>query len=479
MENTPLIGREKEKAILTKALNSKESEMVAVIGRRRVGKTFLIKSVYSDHIAFQMSGIQNASLKRQLENFAYRLSSLSPNDELIPTPPNWFRAFTLLIDHLKAQKTREKYVVFFDELPWMATPKSDFIQGLSFFWNSWAVDQNIVVVICGSAASWMVQKVVNHTGGLHNRITRRINLKPFTLWETENYLKSRKITLNRHHIVQVYMAMGGIPHYLKEIESGKSAVQNINDSCFSETGLLKDEFSNLYPALFQNSENHVAIIRALATKRQGMTRAEIIDVAKVKNGGTLTNVLNELELSDFITSYRSFEKKKKNKLYRLTDEYSLFYLNFIEKNIYEGNDTWNHLSQTQVYKIWSGYTFESICIKHISQIKKALSIAGVFSISSSFSKKGTDSEKGVQIDLILDRKDQVINLFEIKFHQKEFVMTKAYAESLKEKMDIFQSTTKTNKLLFWTFIAPFGMKPNPHSLDLIHNTLTLDDLFTE
>ncbi len=474
-----LIGRENEQAILKKALNSNEAEMVAVIGRRRVGKTFLIKSVYADFIQFQMAGIQHATIERQLENFAYRLSLVAQKEEPIETPPNWFRAFTTLINYLRTLQLKEKYVVFFDEVPWMAPHKSDFIQSLSFFWNSWAVDQNIVVVICGSAASWMVQKVVNHTGGLHNRITRRINLKPFTLFETEHYFQSRKIPLNRYHIVQIYMALGGVPHYLKEIEAGKSAIQNINDVCFSDAGLLRDEFSNLYSALFDHADKHVAIIRALATKRQGMTREEVTKISKVKNGGTLTKVLQELEQSGFISVYRSYGKKKKDKLYRLTDEYSLFYLYFIEKNIYGGNDTWHHLSQTQQYKIWSGYTFESICLKHLPQIKKALSIGGVHAISSSFLKKGTATEKGTQIDLLLDRKDQVINLFEIKFYQKEFVMTKAYAKTLAEKKDMFQTTTKTNKLLFWTFIAPFGLKHNQYSLELIYNVLTLDALFGE
>ncbi len=477
MKKQVLVGREKEQVILQKALTSNEAEMLAVIGRRRVGKTFLIKSAYAGHIDFQMSGIQNATLQRQLENFAYRLSLLTNENEVRAIPKNWFQAFTQLIDFLRARPKDSKYVVFLDELPWMAGKKSDFIQGLSFFWNSWAVDQDIVVVICGSAASWMVQKVVNDTGGLHNRITKRINLKPFTLNETAAYFKSRNISLPRYHIVQIYMALGGIPHYLKEVEGGKSAVQNINDICFSESGLLRDEFRNLYPALFSNPQNHVLVIRALATKRQGMTRTEISQSSKVKNGGTLTKVLQELELSGFISSYYAYGKKKKGKLFRLTDEYSLFYLQFVEKNIYEGEDTWQHLSQTQTYKIWSGYSFESICIKHLPQIKKALNIGGVYTVSASFSKKGTKDTKGTQIDLILDRKDQVINLFEMKFYQKEFVLNKSYAEALKEKMNIFQEATKTNKLLLWTIITPFGLKQNQYALNLVYSTLTLESLF--
>lgn len=480
MENTILIGRKKEQKILMKALNSREAEMVAVIGRRRVGKTFLIESVYEKYIKFKVSGIQDAPTDEQLQNFVYQLDKTANASIPSKVPDNWLQAFMMLIDYLKKIKTEHRQVVFLDELPWLAADKSaGFLRGLSFFWNSWAVREDIVVVICGSAASWMVQKVVNHTGGLHNRITRRIHLKPFTLYETEHYFKSRNIGLNRYHIVQIYMAMGGIPHYLKEVEMGGSAVQSINDICFSEMGLLRDEFSKLYPALFDNSDNHVAVVRALATKRQGMTREEIIAASDVGNGGTLTKVLDELEQSGFISIYRAYGKKKKGKLHRLTDEYSLFYLQFIEKNLYEGDDTWQHLSQTQAYKTWSGYTFEGLCIKHLPQIKKALSIAGVYAISSSFYKKGTATDKGAQIDLLLDRKDSVINLFEIKFYEKPFVMTKVYAEALRDKGFVFEESLKTKKMLLWTFIAPFGLKHNQHSLGLVQKVLDLEALFDE
>lgn len=474
-----LIGRKKELQILHEALTSSTAEMVSVIGRRRVGKTFLIKNAYQDYISFQFTGIQNASNIEQLQNFSYSLNVAAQNETRLPTPSNWVEAFIQLIDFLKTQSTDKKQVVFIDELPWLDNRKSGFLRGLSFFWNSWAVDQNIVVAICGSAASWMIQKVVHHTGGLHNRITRNIYLKPFTLFETEAFLQHNKITLNRYQIVQLYMAIGGVPHYLEKVKNGKSTAQIIDNLCFSETGALKNEFSKLYPALFENAERHISIIRALTKKRQGMTREEIIKISKLSNGGTMTNTLEELEQSGFIDSYYPFAKKKKEKIYRLTDEYSLFYLQFIERNTQEGAQTWHHISQTQAYKIWCGYAFESLCIKHLAQIKKSLDIAGVYSTSSSFLKKGTTNEKGAQIDFLLDRKDDVINLFEMKFYNKEFVISKSYAQALKDKMDIFEVATNSKKQLFWTLVTTFGLKQNEHSLGLVDNVLTLDDLFVK
>lgn len=471
------VGRKEEQKILQQVFHSKEAEMVAVIGRRRVGKTYLIQTVYQNKIDFAFTGIQNSSKEEHLQSFSYQLKEFMQVPYPIKEPKNWLEAFHLLINFLKEKQKKEKLVVFLDELPWIATPKSGFLRALGYFWNSWAVQQNIVVVICGSAASWMIQKVVNDRGGLHNRITKRIFLDPFTLKETEEYLLSRNIHFNQYQIAQLYMTMGGIPHYLKEIEGGESAIQNIEKICFSRGGLLRGEFERLYFSLFANAEKHIAVIRALGTKKQGLTRQEIIKISTITNGGSLTKVLDELYQSGFISLYYPFGKKKKEKLYRLSDEYSLFYLQFIEDKIYQGNDTWQHLSQTQAYKTWSGYAFENLCLKHVPQIKKALGIAGIYAAAYSFYKKGTPTEKGAQIDLLLDRNDKVINLFEAKFYDEPYVMTKAYADKLRDKASIFKAATKTRSQLFWVLISAFGLKENKHSIGLISKSLSLEDLF--
>lgn len=451
--------------------------MVAVIGRRRVGKTFLIRSFFKKKVIFEMTGVRAIPLEKQLENFSERLKDASGATLPVKHPVDWFEAFRLLEACIQPLLGDEKKVLFLDELPWLAGEKSDFLSALGYFWNSWASRKNLVVVICGSAASWMIENVINDTGGLYNRVTRRIFLEPFNLTETEIYLKSRNIVFTRYHIVQLYMAIGGIPHYLKEIEGDKSAVQNINSICFSPNGLLRDEFSNLYPALFANATNHISVIRALASRHTGLTRQQIAETSKVPNGGGLTKVLDELAQSSFITAYQPFGKEKKDRLFRLTDEYSLFYLRFVEEAQYEGTDTWNLVSQTQAYKTWSGYAFENVCLRHIAQIKKALGISGVFSRTSSFYKKGTQTEKGTQIDLIIDRNDHVVNLCEIKFHHESFTITKAYADTLRSKQGIFRETTKTKKHLMLTLITAFGLNPNPYSLELIPVCLSLDDLF--
>lgn len=471
------IGRDKEQAILVDALASENAEMIAVIGRRRVGKTFLVRSVYGNQIDIEFTGVQNATRKEQLTSFHFLLKRYSKVALDLPAPNNWLVAFHQLITVLETVPVKEKKILFFDELPWLATKKSGFLKALGFFWNNWASKQNIIVVICGSAASWMIQKIVKDKGGLHNRITRRINLKPFNLAETADFLKSKKLKLNRYHTILVYMIMGGIPHYLKEIKSGKSAIQNIDDICFSPDGLLADEFNNLYAALFEHSENHIAIIRALATKWKGLTRSAIIHLTKLADGGGTTKVLNELLYSGFITEYYPYGKKSRDKLYRLTDEYSLFYLNFIEKKKRNVDGKWKALSQTSVFSAWSGYAFESLCIKHIQQIKKALEISGIYTESSSFIFKGNDTLPGVQIDLLIDRNDQVINLCEMKFQRTSFSISKAYATQLRKKIMVFSEVSKTKKQLFLTMISTFGTEENVYSQELVDNDLTMDVLF--
>jgi len=473
----PLVGRQQEMAVLEKAFHSNEAELVAVFGRRRVGKTFLVRASYANKIGFEMTGIQNGSMREQLQHFTDRLNYHARPMLPFSAPRNWQEAFQMLIVYLEKYFNREKTVVFLDEFPWLAGKKSDFLRAFGLFWNSWASQNNVVVVICGSAASWMIKNVVRDKGGLHNRITRRIHLQPFHLHEAELFLKSRGIKLDRYQLVQIYMAMGGIPHYLKEVEAGKTATQNIDQICFSPQGLLRDEFMQLYPALFDRAENHMRIVRVLANTWQGMSRAEILEQTNLADGGSTSDTLEELVNSGFVATFYAFGKKKKEIRYRLIDEFSLFYLQFIENKRGEGAGTWERLAQTQPWKSWSGYAFESICLKHVAQIKKALGIAGVYATASSYIKKGVDGEPGIQFDLLIDRNDHVITICELKFYGAEFTIDKATAMAYRNKLATFKEATQTRKQIFLAMITTFGVKQNQYSLGLIDASLTMDDLF--
>ncbi|MCB9426623.1 MAG: AAA family ATPase [Flavobacteriales bacterium] len=472
-----IIGRKEEQAEMRSYLNDEKSHLIAVIGRRRVGKTFLIRETYKENKVFEMTGLKDAEVDKQLINFALQMNLFFPSEKLHDTPPDWLRAFNQLTQQLSQLDTTKKPVLFFDELPWIAGKKSGFTEALAHWWNNWASQQNIVVVICGSAASWMIENVVNAKGGLHNRLTKLITLLPFTLAETKAFFEHKNIQLSDYQIAQLYMAIGGIPHYLEQIEKGKSAAQNIQNICFSKDGVLRNEFDNLYPALFENATNHIAVIKALSDKSMGLERKELLKATGKSDGGYFSNVLKELEISGFITVYEPLEKKKKGSLYRLSDEYSLFYLRFIDGKKVDDN-YWLNLSQSQEYKTWCGYAFENLCIKHVSNIQRALGISGVQTTVNSFlHKKNKDYEKGFQIDLLIDRKDGVITICEMKFYADEYTISSEYAASLRIKREGLKAVTKTNKTIHITFITTYGVSDNQHKLDLVDNDFKLEVLF--
>ena len=474
-----IIGRKSQINTLKDALTSSKPEMVALIGRRRVGKTFLIRQVYQNRIDFELTGLQDGNTKAQLQNFQITFSKYFSALELNEKPQNWLAAFHQLSLALDKLSKSEKMVVFIDELPWLDASKSDFIMALGWFWNSWASQKNIVLAICGSSASWMIKKIINDRGGLHNRVTKLVMLYPFTLSETEEYFRYRNINMNRTLILQIYMVMGGIPMYLDQLKSGLSAMQNIQEICFERDGYLKNEFERLLASLFKNYHHHVNIIRALATKNMGLTRSEIISLTKYSNGGMLTEILDELEKSGFISIQNSLGKRLKDSIYRLSDPYSLFYLTFIEplgKNLVV---EFNSMSDLPAWKTWCGYAFENVCFYHLKAIKKALGIAGVSTRTGSFYAKATDEISGAQIDLIIDRNDQVMNLCEVKYSINEYTVTKKDVENLERKKGVFRYYSKTKKHIFTSLITTNGVVNNTQKINYIDHVVVLDDLFIE
>ncbi|MCB0836639.1 MAG: AAA family ATPase [Bacteroidetes bacterium] len=472
-----LIGRKKEVKDLEAALQSNRPEFVAIVGRRRVGKTFLIKETYGSFIDFELTGLQHAKKSDQLQNFIFALKSQLPDFQIKKKPKSWLEAFFLLSNALEEKGKQEKLVVFLDELPWMGTKRSGFITGLGWFWNSWATNQNIVVVICGSSASWMIEKIINDRGGLHNRVTKLFSLYPFTLRETESFLKSRNIHLGRYQIVQLYLSMGGIPMYLDQVKPGLSAVQNIQAIFFQKSGYLRNEFDRLFASLFDNFENHVEVIKALASKRQGMTRQEIIDNCRFQNGGMLSEILSELQQSGFIEIYQGYGKKTRMSIYRLIDPYSLFYLTFIQHLGVNSKTDFTKLSDLPKYKSWSGYAFENICLTHIDQIRKALGISGIYTSISTFVARASEDMPGAQIDLIIDRSDQSINICEIKFSSSDYEVSKKDIDNIENKKRVFRHHTQTKKHLFTSLITTFGVVENKQKLNHIDQVVLMDDLF--
>ncbi|KYP16179.1 ATP-binding protein [Flavihumibacter sp. CACIAM 22H1] len=476
-----VVGRKEETKILDHKLSTASPELIAVYGRRRVGKTYLIRTHLKEHIVFELAGIHEAKMDEQLKNFSLALGRAINSPAPIATAKTWIEAFYDLDKYLLDKiATKKPAVLFFDEFPWLHTHRSNFLRAFDHWWNSSGTKRaNLKVVICGSAASWMIEKILNDRGGLHNRVTQTIRLLPFTLSETDAYLNYKGIQLDQYQTLQVYMAMGGIPYYLQHIVPGESAAQIIDRLCFTRNGPLRNEFKNLFESLFTHSDQHEKVIRALAQKAKGLTRGEIIIECELTTGGGTTKMLKELEESGFISTYIPFGKSVNESTYKLSDEYSLFYQKFIENAKATGEGTWLRQIQTHSYISWSGFAFESVCHKHSRQIKKALGIGDVLTEESSWRylpSKGS-RDKGAQIDLLLDRQDRTINVCEMKFAGDEFVIDKNYAEELDNKVNVFRRETGTKKALFLSMITTYGVRKNNYYTGRVMREVKMEDLF--
>ena len=469
-----IIGRYNEQQTLQQYVESDKPEFVAVYGRRRVGKTFLIKEYFKKKFSFYISGLANATKKEQLENFNTTLTYYGKTP--YPRSKNWTESFRQLIHLLEHSKKKGKKIIFIDELPWFDTPRSGFITGLEYFWNSWASSRpDILLIACGSATSWIINKLLKSRRGLHNRVTRRMLIEPFNLAECEDFFRYKKIVLDRKSIVESYMIFGGIPFYINMFEKGLSLAQNVDKLCFTKNGELKDEFLILYSSLFKNSEHHEIVINALAKKRMGLTRAKIIQETKIQGGG-LTTVLEELEQCNFIRSYNAYEKKTKERLYQLIDFYSLFYLNFIKDSRRSDEHFWTNLIDNAKHRAWCGYSFEQVCMQHAPQIRQKLGISGVVTYSAAWRSK--KSEPAAQVDLLIDRNDGIINLCEMKYSANEFVIDKKQDENLRNKKSAFISETKTRKAVHLTMVTTYGVKRNEY-WNNIQSEVKMNDLFVK
>ena len=482
-----LIGRQKEICTLKNCLESDKSEFVAIYGRRRVGKTFLVKEFFEAKFAFYTTGILNGDRDTQLRAWNNEISRFFGMN--FPAAKNWIEAFdnlNLLIErqcaanqpadkHFAEKQCRAKNVVFIDEVPWIATMHSDFLAGLDYFWNRWASSRkDVLLIICGSAASWIIDKIINDKGGLHNRLTRQIFLEPFTLNECEQFFKSRHIPMTRYQMAEAYMIFGGIPYYLSLMEPQYSLYQNVDKLYFAQDAELRNEFENLYRSLYRNADHYIRIIETLAMKGIGLTRTEIVSGAEITDGGTLTKVLRDLSISGFIREYKAYGQKKRDSLYQLIDPFSLFDIRFREMRAEHSNDYWLRFSTTPAYYAWSGFSYEKLCLLHLPQIRKKLGIAGV--LTSAFSWRGEYDGIGAQVDLIIDRNDNIINLCEIKFSSGQYQIDKKYYESMRNRKSAFANSTRTGKYVQTTMITTFGLKQNSYSAEIV-SEVVLDDLF--
>ena len=470
-----MIGRSKEKDILRRCMESDSPEFLVVYGRRRVGKTYLIKEFFNEHFAFYATGLDGGKTREQLKAFNTALREYGCSEKKIPE--DWFEAFLRLKELLKASTSHrdsisKKKIVFLDELPWMSTARSDFKRALDYFWNSWGSTQNdLLLIVCGSATSWIIDNILDDKGGFYNRITRQIHLMPFSLGECEAFLKERGHILTRSQIMETYMYFGGIPYYLRLLDERLTPAQNVYELVIKESGSLHYEYDRLFGSLFKHSDRHLAIIEALKAKRGGIKRVELAANKKIGDGEPLTKALNELLQCGFIRKYSDFTKEKQGFFYQITDPFVLFMQN-IRRGVISGS--WTSYINTPGYYAWRGNAFETLCLNHIDKIKSELGISGVE--SNEFAWRSREKKKGVQIDLIIDRRDDVIDICEMKFTNDEFEVDGKYEEELYHKIEVFQKETNNRKAVHLILVSANGLKRNSHSAVFL-NQLDKEALF--
>lgn len=481
--STLFIGREKEQQQLREYLNSEQSEFIAVYGRRRVGKTFLIQKVIGMDYAFFVAGMNGVSMAIQLANFMQGIRKYDPSAPKVKT---WLEAFVALENYLDSLPVGRK-IVFIDEMPWMDTPRSNFISGLEHFWNSWASwRDDIKLIVCGSATSWIINNLIKNRGGLHNRVTHKISLQPFTLRECRDYFMAQGFRLSNKQIAECYMVLGGVPFYLSKMKKSESVAQNIDRLIFAADGELYNEFQSLYNSLYKNATNHIKIVTALASKGIGLTRHEIIEKTGIAGNGKLSLMLEELQSCGFVRCYEPYLSRRAgrslslrdhlspNTLYQLVDPFTLFYFQVIRKSEAHNPHYWSNNQNTHLYSTWSGLAFEMLCLNHVEQIKMVLGISGI--TTNVFSWFGKGQKSAAQIDMLIDRADNTINMCEMKFHSQPYAMTAQDEKDIERKVSSFINATNTDKSLIVTLITAAGLDRNEHSA-CVQVDLTLDQLF--
>ncbi len=481
-----LIGREKEIKELNELYHSEDAELIALYGRRRVGKTYLIDEVFRDRLNFRHAGLspidsekENVKahlMKDQLTHFFRSLTMQGYKGK--KTPESWLEAFYMLEDLLMEKyKDNERIVVFLDEMQWLDTPKAKFMTGFEAFWNGWACHRkNLMVIVCGSSSSWFLTNVINNHSGLYGRVTFEIKLKPFTLRECEQFLTSKGICMSRYDVIQAYMMVGGIPYYLRYFNKRLSLAQNINEIFFADEAPLKDEFNRMFASLFKNAEPIKQIIKAIASKNKGITRKELSEITGVTDSGEVSRQLNALIAGDFIIKYKSFGDNKRDEIYKLVDPFSYFYLTFLDKSSDNRNIDWINIEDSSRVLSWKGYAFENVCWNHIPQIKMALQIGGVSTTEALWSKRGDENTRGTQIDLIIVRKDNVVHMCEIKFYNDEFEVDKEYHLILERRKKMLREHISKRATIHNTLITTYGLRKTNYFGDFVH-VLTIDQLF--
>ena len=474
-----IIGRKNEIRLLESLRHSHEAEFVALYGRRRVGKTYLVERFYDNLFAFHVVGISNGRMRDQLGAFRSAINNHGGNRKKAYS--GWQEAFSDLMELLSSDSVQRdplsgKRVVFFDELPWLDTQKSDFFTWFEHFWNSWGHAQSdLILIACGSASSWIQRKLCKNKAGFYRRVTQEINLQPFTLGECERYCNDfLRLGWTRKQAIEAYMIFGGIPQYYRSLRPELSLAANIDLLCLSQTGPLHDEFSAVMSSIFKVPAPYEAVLETIAQRRGSVSRAELNQNKKLPSDKSLTKILRDLTTCGFIREFRMTPQNRYGLLYQLTDPFVRFHFDIIEPRSVQ---RWVDYVGTPSHAAWAGYAFELVCLLHVRQIKRALGIENVVSSDYAWESSGGTS-RGAQVDLVIDRKDDLVELCEMKYCRGEFEIDTAYANKLLNKAEAFRREhPRYHKAIHIVMVTLLGVAHNAQYREVVASEVRGEDLF--
>ena len=493
-----MIGRKKEIKLLNEICDLEESSLVAIYGRRRIGKTYLVNHMFKkyrqDCLFFEFTGAYDGDKRGQIDNFidqVYEWFYVEPSFEI----KSWSDAFRFLkrtIDkEIKKRDSNEKVIVFLDEVPWIdRSNKGGFLSALGYFWNTWCEPrENVVLILCGSNSSWIRDKILkNARGSLYQRVTHQISMYPFDLKETKAYLLEQKgFMIDNKTVTDIYMIFGGVAKYLSFLNPNESSAENIDRVFFSIHGSMYREYDELFSSLFADkSDYYKSVIELLCTRRSGFSLSDISKAFNEKLGGKLRLAIAELEECGFIKGLSKYGNSVRGVNYMIVDPYILFHHKWIKG--FSRNDIatlpnnyWLHKSSSQSYAVWSGYAFEIVVMVNIRLYLNAIGRLGFFSGVYHWQHMAkSEDEQGAQIDMVVNYGNNIFDILECKYYNSEYVISKEYAKNIKNKLSMFKKYglySKQKSELRLVFLTSYGVKMNAEAHSLNISRVCLDDLF--
>jgi AAA+ ATPase superfamily predicted ATPase len=404
------IGRKVEIAQLTALIDLPRPSIAVIYGRRRVGKSELIRHVTQGKNVLSFEGLEGQPKHKQIKNFLFQLSAQSNIRE--KNISDWPDALILL----RTLTQDGQWIIILDEFQWMANYQNELVSVIKMIWEKYlSQNPDLTLILCGSIASFMKSKVLK-SSALYGRTDYELNLHELNLSEISEFFPGK----GSDEVIDTAMLVGGIPKYLELISEYPSLYDALEPLAFSQDGFFKTEYDRLFASHFGKKPIFMKIIQTLATNPYGLTTGKLAKEMQVASGGTLCHQLDDLESAGFLHSIIPFDKPEGSKLrkYILMDAYVRFYHSIIRGSMKETtppNTQFHAIMSSPRYAAWAGMAFEFLCMRHHKEISRILGFHGIPYTAGPFFQRKTLDTPGVQIDLLFERSDKILVLCEMKY----------------------------------------------------------------